>query len=69
MTWNHRVVKFTENGEDWYAVCEVYYNDDGTIYAHTQDGIRVTGESVEELKETLERMLRCVDQKVVEAMK
>jgi len=69
MTWNHRVVKFTEDSDDWYAVCEVYYNEDGTIYAHTQDGIRVSGESVEDLKETLERMLRCLDQGIVEAMK
>ena len=68
MTWNHRVVRFKHEGEDWYAVCEVYYNEDGSIYAHTQDGVRVTGDNVEELRETLERMLRCLDQKIVEAM-
>ena len=72
MTWNHRVVKFSQdsfNLPPWYAICEVYYNDDKEPYAHTSRGVDVSGESVEELRATLQRMLECLDKPVVEELK
>lgn len=36
--WNHRIVKQTlKDGTDWYSVREVFWNDDGTIYAYTEE--------------------------------
>jgi hypothetical protein len=64
-TWNHRVVKFKNDEGDWYAICEVYY-EDGKVYAHTSEGVGVSGESIEELRETLRRMLDCLDKEVLD---
>ena len=62
--WNHRVVNRSTEDETWYTIEEVYYDDDDTIRGHT-DGLRVGGESIEELRETLERMLRCLEQPII----
>jgi hypothetical protein len=41
--WNHRVVKQVIDGTDWYSVREVFYNDDGTIYAYTEEQLIFAG--------------------------
>jgi hypothetical protein len=68
--WNHRVIKSShlEAGEmiDYYAIHEVFYNDDGTIYSYTQNPVDVGGDNINELRETLERMLRCLDNPILE---
>jgi len=63
--WNHRVINLSEEnkGEPWFAICEVYY-ENKLPWART-DAIAVSGESIEELKETLERMLRCLDNPIL----
>ena len=69
-TWNHRVVAFDQSEHNlptWLAICEVYY-DAGVPIAHTK-GVEVSGESIEELRTTLERMLACLDKPVIEEMK
>lgn len=65
MTWNHRVVKWKD--EQWFAICEVFYNKGGEVIAHT-DAIDVSGESIEELRETLKRMLECLDKPAIDDM-
>jgi len=69
--WNHRVMRHNAGTEDeYFAIHEVYYDlkdDDGkkeTVW--TKDPVRVSGETVEELRETLERMLRALDTPVME---
>jgi hypothetical protein len=64
-SWNHRVVRF-KGDEDWYEICEVYYEEDGSVFAHTAKGVSVCGENIAELRETLERMLRCLDQDILD---
>lgn len=73
MHWNHRVVrketpnKFREDEiEISYEIHEVYYNEDGEPRSCTVDGISPYGETIEELKETLERMLNASTQPVLE---
>jgi hypothetical protein len=41
MHWNHRVIRSRRNGEEWYAIHEVYYDDDGKpeTYTAEPDGI------------------------------
>lgn len=70
--WNHRVVKFKAHAEfleDYYAICEVFYDSTGNPNAHTSDGVRVGGASISELRETLKRMLDCLDKPILEEMK
>ena len=64
--WNHRVIEFVEpDGQPWFQIHEVYYGTDGLPQAYTDDPIPVHGDSIEEMRETLERMRRCLDKPVL----
>ena len=72
--WNHRVVRSrhdlvtvndTELFEYQYDIREVFYNAKGEICGMTQNAIWPSGETVEELTETLQRMLRACEQDVL----
>lgn len=65
-TWNHRVVKSVEAGDDLFAIHEVHYNDEGEIFGVTENPVVATGGNIEELRETLQRMLRALDTPVLE---
>jgi len=53
--WNYRIIK----DADAYGLYEVFYNDDGEISAHSENP-EMVGESVEEIKGSLELMLEDV---------
>ena len=66
--WNHRIIeridaRGTETGH-WLEICEVHYGDDGRPYGHT-DAIGVTGENLDELRQTLEWMQRALTQPIL----
>lgn len=68
--WNHRVVRRTviECGEpvQWYGIHECFYGlSDESDPGWTDEPIAVEGESVDELRETLERMLRALDKPII----
>ena len=64
--WNHRVIKHTEkDGIVWYGVHEVYYTNDKPV-ACTQEAMNPYGETAEELKEDLERMLRACEKPILD---
>lgn len=67
--WNHRVFAHThtDSGERRYEIHEAYYTDDGRLYAHTARSVPPYGESLEELRETLQMMLRATEQPVLTA--
>lgn len=67
MHWNHRVVDFTDenNGESWLEVCEVFYTDEGQPYLYTARGVGVMGENKEIIKDTLYKMLDCLNKPVL----
>ena len=55
--WNHRVIEFTQaDGSKWLAIHEVHYDDDGLPFAYAESPADVSGESAEELSQTLEWM-------------
>lgn len=59
--WNYRLVKVTynkgtENEEVYFEIREAYYNDDGSIWAMTEEKAGIFGESPEEAEKVLERM-------------
>ena len=56
--WNNRIIKHEKDGATWYSVHEVFYNEDGSIYAHTEDPITIVGETEEEAVEQAEQILR-----------
>ena len=65
--WNHRVVKQTfPSGEEVYSVREVFYNDDGEIYAYTEEPIDLACESIPALKEYIQWCLNCLDKPILE---
>jgi len=63
--WNHRVLKEKLNGEDWYSVREVFYNDDGSIYSYTVEPVDISGESIADLKEYTQWILDCLDKDIL----
>jgi len=63
MSWDHRVVRQTlPDGSYWYSVREVFYNDDGTIYAYTENPVNISGESIEDLREYIQWILHCTSE-------
>jgi len=66
-TWNYRVIKHQpEKGHVYYAVHEVYYNDDKSMNGHTENAIWPVGETIEELRSDINRMLLALDRPVIE---
>lgn len=64
--WNYRVIKKNmPDGSAWYSIHEAYYNANGSLRACTENPTDVSGESVEELKQSLHRMLVCLDQEIL----
>jgi len=64
--WNHRVLKQTlPDGTEWYTVREVYYNDDGSIFAYTERPVEIAGESLAELRQEIELILACLDKEML----
>jgi CBS-domain-containing membrane protein len=64
-TWNNRVVRRTYPHEVVYAIHEVHYTD-YVPHSVTVDPVPVAGESVDQLRNTLERMLRALDKPVLD---
>jgi tetrahydromethanopterin S-methyltransferase subunit H len=66
MSWNHRVLKEKlNNGDDWYSVREVFYNNDGSIFAYTEKPVDIAGDSLEDLREYVQWILDCFDKDVL----
>ena len=67
MGWNYRILRTSHpEGQVTYSIHEVYYSKDGTIVGWTQDPSEAYGETVEELRKTLEMMGQALDHTVIE---
>jgi hypothetical protein len=66
MTWNYRVVCTENEAEVSYAIYEVYYDDDGRPEARTERPSYPAGETLEELREDVQRYLAALDQPVLD---
>lgn len=64
-TWNHRVVDLTtqNDGEELYAIQEVFYDDDGTLMGYCEPSM--VSETMTGLVEILERMADALEQPVL----
>ena len=65
MYWNHRVVDMSaENeGDPLFVIQEVYYEDNGMPTGH--GGLSVMSETIEGLRELVDRMKKAIDQPVL----
>ncbi len=77
MSWNYRVCRETyKQGEgSWLSIREVYYNDDGSIWAISENAMPVVSEIDEdidestafrELKADLQRQQECTKKPVLD---
>ena len=70
MTWNYRLCKETYKDNDYeevgYQIKEAYYNKAGGIWAVTENGASIYGESVEEAKEVLKKMQLVFEKEVLD---
>lgn len=64
-TWNNRVVRQTHEGQDAYGIHEVYYAESGNPVMRTVYPVAVAGETVDELRTCLTRMLEALDKPVL----
>lgn len=67
MSWNHRVIEFVDpdDGRPWFQIHEVYYDDQGRPEAYTENPVPVYGDTIDEMRTTLERMRLALDQPVL----
>jgi hypothetical protein len=64
--WNHRIVKQKlADGTDWFSVREVFYNEGGAIFAYSEDPIEIVGESIDELRQSAQWVLDCLDKEIL----
>ena len=61
MTWNHRVIRrVNEQGEEYYAIHEVYYNEDNEPHMVTEEAVSPFGETLEELEQDMEWFIKAM---------
>lgn len=66
MSWNHRVL-VTEHidadgkVETWYAIHEVYYDENGNPDGSTKRSVDISGNTKKDLAWTLKEMTKCLD--------
>jgi hypothetical protein len=65
MTWNYRVV----NNKGNFGIYEVYYDENGNANAWSQDPMEPYGESLEELRADLKRMLMALERPLFDLKK
>jgi hypothetical protein len=62
MTWNYRVMQHA----DQFAIHEVFYKPDGSVEGYTQTPVFPRAESLEELRQELERYSSALDEPVLQ---
>ena len=59
MNWHYQVMRHKTDEEDWYEIHEYFPLEDGHLW--TENGVTVSGESIEDLKWQLKAMLNDLD--------
>lgn len=67
--WNYRVVKTKDGDDDWYAVHSCYYDDDGEADGTSLLASRAGGNTLEQLRADLQRMLEALDKPIIDETK
>jgi len=59
MAWNHRILAHEYNGEIYFMIHEVSYNENNIPYSYTERATTVGGEDLKSITWILYRMLEC----------
>jgi len=65
MSWNHRVLKSKDGDDDWFQIHRVYYDQYNKPNGWTKKGVTVCGNSIDDLRFTLNKMLEALDKEVI----
>ncbi len=66
MGWNHRILaKKYESGEIEFQIHEVYYDIKGKPNGYTANPIAIIGDSLSDIKWTLNKMIECCDKPIL----
>jgi hypothetical protein len=66
MSWNHRVMKSKDGEDDFYQIHEVFYDEDDVVKGYTKLGATAAGNTLEELRSELKRMLASLDKEILQ---
>ena len=66
MSWNYRVMRHGNNNGDYYAIHEVYYDQNGKPRNWTDDDVGPCGESLDEVKACLELMKEALSKPILD---
>lgn len=66
MPWNYRVLHTIEDGDEWYAIHEVYYDNEGHPVSVTAEPEPALGDTLEDLEEDLRWQLKALSEPVLE---
>jgi len=65
MSWNYRVLKSVDDDDDWFQLHEIYYNKDNKVNGWVKAGATVHGNSIDDLRDTLNKMLEALDKEAL----
>lgn len=69
MTWDYRIIKIDTKGSgDYFAIHEVYYDEDGEVRGHTARAMYVSSESPKGIMETLILMRHACKRPILDEM-
>jgi hypothetical protein len=66
MSWNHRLMRHKENGEEYLELHEVYYNRAGQVTKWTEKPVTPGAENVKGVNWTLNRMKEATKKPILE---
>ncbi len=64
-TWNYRVFKAVHAGVEEFSIREVYYDKAGNVSGYTKSAVDPYGQSIQELRDDLHKMLEATDKGVL----
>ncbi len=56
MTWNYRIIEHDSEKHSYFAIHEVFYNDNDKINSWTENPIDIVGDSTVDIKSILKQM-------------
>jgi len=66
MTWNYRILAdFDVDGEPFYCIHSVYYDEDGDVFAYGVTPTYAVGVTVEELQSDMEKLQAAFDRPIL----
>lgn len=66
MSWNYRIVRSVHDGTEYFAIHEVYYDEDGKPWAATENASHPAGETLNEMRRDFGHYQRALSAPVLE---